>query len=272
MARVGDVVGPYRIEDLLGEGGMGEVFRASDMRSGQVVALKLMKTGFADGDERIRRLLREARTARAVDHHHLVGLIDAGEAEGRHYLALEYMPGPTLAARLRTDGPLALDDVVRVALEVADGLDALHAAGIVHRDVKPSNILFAADGGARLTDFGLAKGHDFSDLTRPGQMLGTIDYLAPEIIRGETPTAASDLYAFGCTIYTCVAGGPPYAGGVLQVGAGHLSERPPALSARREGLPDALNDQVLSALRKQPSERPATATQYARLLAAAAVG
>ena len=128
---------------------------------------------------------------------------------------------------------------------MAAGLDALHRAGIVHRDVKPSNVLLDADGAARLTDFGLAKGQDYSVLTLPGQMLGTIDYLAPELIRGDEPTAGSDIYAFGCLVYACVAGQPPFAGrGMLQIGVGHLDEEPPDPCAQRPDAPDGFGEAV----------------------------
>jgi serine/threonine-protein kinase len=268
---VGDAVGPYRIEAVLGEGGMGQVFRASHAQTGSLVALKLLRPEYA-GDERlIRRLLREARAARTVEHRHLVGLLDVGEADGRHYLALELVPGATVSDRIEAEGALALDDVVRIAAEVAAGLDALHGAGIVHRDIKPSNVLLDVDGTARLTDFGLAKGSDYSALTQPGQMLGTIDYLAPEVIRGEEPTAASDIYAFGCLVYACVAGRPPFGGrGLLQIGIGHLDEKPPDPCAARPDAPDGFGQAVGFALRKAPAERPATATAYARLIAVGA--
>src|SRR4029453_1607395 len=141
--------------------------------------------------------------------------------------------------RIQAEGALALDDVVRIATGVAAGLAAPHEAGIGPPDVKPANALLAADGAARLTDFGLAKGSDYSALTLPGQMLGTIDYLAPEVIRGDEPTAASDIYAFGCLVYACVAGGPPFGGrGLLQIGVGHLDEEPPDPCAERSDAPD----------------------------------
>jgi serine/threonine protein kinase len=270
VAGVGDVLGPYRIEAVLGEGGMGRVFRATHAATGQVVALKLLKPGLAGHEQHARRLLREARAARTVEHRHLVGVLDAGELGGQSYLALEFVPGRTLDERIDADGPLPLGDVVRLAAEVATGLDALHRAGIVHRDIKPSNILLDADadGAARLTDFGLAKGADYSDLTRTGQMLGTIDYLAPELIRGERPTPASDIYAFGCAMYACVAGQPPFSGkGMLQVGMGHLEEDPPDPCARRSDVPSTLGEAVVYALRKAPADRPQTATAYARLIA-----
>ena len=179
----------------------------------------------------------------------------------------------TVGERIDAGGPLALDEVVRIAADVAAGLDALHAAGIVHRDIKPSNVLLDADGAARLTDFGLAKGHDYSALTLPGQMLGTIDYLAPELIRGEEPAAGSDIYAFGCLVYACVAGRPPFGGrSMMQIGVGHLDEEPPDPCAQRSDAPDGFGDAVRFALRKAPADRPATATAYARLIAVGARG
>jgi serine/threonine protein kinase len=270
---VGEAVGPYRIEAVLGEGGMGRVFRAAHEQTGALVALKLLKPEYAGDEGLVRRLLREARSARTVEHRHLVGLLDAGEADGQHYLALELVPGVTVGERIDAEGALALDEVVRIAADVAAGLDALHGAGIVHRDVKPSNVLLDADGAARLTDFGLAKGSDYSTLTLPGQMVGTIDYLAPEVIRGDEPTVASDIYAFGCLVYACVAGRPPFGGrGLLQIGVGHLDEEPPDACAERSDAPDGLGAAVAYALRKEPAERPSTATAYARLIAVGAGG
>lgn len=268
VAGVGDAVGPYRIEAVLGEGGMGQVFRATHAQTGAVVALKLLKPDLANDEGLIRRLLREARAAGTVEHRHLVGVLDAGQADGRHYLALELVPGITVGQRIDAEGPLPLEDVARIAADVAAGLDALHRAGIVHRDVKPSNVLLDGEGAARLTDFGLAKGQDYSALTLPGQMLGTIDYLAPELIRGDEPTPGSDIYAFGCLVFACVAGQPPFGGrGLLQIGVGHLDEEPPDPCAQRPDAPDGLGDAVRFALRKAPAERPATATAYARLIA-----
>jgi serine/threonine protein kinase len=273
VAGVGDAVGPYRIQAMLGEGGMGQVFRAAHAQTGAVVALKLLKPDLAGDPGLIRRLLREARAAGTVEHRHLVGLLDAGQDDGQHYLALELVPGISVAERIDADGPLPLDDVVRIAADVAAGLDALHGAGIVHRDIKPSNVLIDADGSARLTDFGLAKGSDYSALTLPGQMLGTIDYLAPELIRGDEPTAGSDIYAFGCLVYACVAGRPPFGGrSMLQIGVGHLDEQPPDPCAKRPDAPDGFGEAVGFALRKAPSERPPTATAYARLIAVGARG
>ena len=246
---------------------MGQVFRAAHAQTGDVVALKLLKPAYANDASLIRRLLREARAAGTVEHRHLVGVLDAGQVDGRHYLALELVPGLTVAERIDAEGPLPLDDVVRIAAGVAAGLDALHRAGIV----RASNV--DADGAARLTDFGLAKGQDYSVLTVPGQMLGTIDYLAPELIRGDDPNAGSDIYAFGCLVYACVAGQPPFGGrGMLQIGVGHLDEEPPDPCARRPDAPEGFGEAVLFALRKAPADRPSTATAHARLIAVGAGG
>ena len=132
---MGDAVGPYRIEAILGEGGMGQVFRATHAQTGAAVALKLLRPELANDEALIRRLLREARAAGAVEHRHLVRVLDAGQADGRHYLALELVPGVSVGQRIDDEGPLPLDDVVRIAADVAAGLDALHRAGILHRDV-----------------------------------------------------------------------------------------------------------------------------------------
>ncbi len=273
MAEVGDVVGPYRLQAALGEGGMGRVFRAANEETGELVALKLLKPGPSGDEQHVRRLLREARAAGTVEHRHLVGIVDAGEDDGRHYLALELVEGTTVDERLAAEGRLPLADVLRIAAHVGAGLDALHDAGIVHRDVKPSNVLLDAGGDALLADFGLAKGTDYSTLTRAGQMVGTIDYLAPEVIRGQEPDAASDLYAFGCTIYACVAGAAPFAGrSLLEVGMGHLDEVPADPCAARDDAPPGLGEAIGYALRKDPAARPPTATAYARLIAVGARG
>jgi eukaryotic-like serine/threonine-protein kinase len=197
---LGTVVGPYRIEALLGQGGMGKVFRAVREGEGEPVALKVMRSRLAGDEESRRRFLREARAAREVRHRHLVPVLDAGEDGDRRYLVMPYVPGRNLDDRLR-EGPVPVAELVRILAEVASGLDTLHRAGLVHRDVKASNVLLDESGSAALTDFGLAKREDWSQLTKLGQVMGTVDYIAPELLRGDPATPATDLYALGCVAY-----------------------------------------------------------------------
>jgi serine/threonine protein kinase len=268
---VGHRLGPYRIEARLGQGGMGIVFRARRDGDGRTVALKVLRDELSADDAFRRRLAREARAAAEVDHPNLAPVLEAGEADGRVYLAIRYVDGRSLAGRLRADGPLPLADLVRLAAEVGAGLDALHDRGIVHRDVKPANILLGSDGVAVLGDFGLAKGRAYTVLTRPGQVLGTLDYLAPELIRGEPAGPLSDLYALGCVLFECVAGAPPFAGrGVLRVGMAHLEEEPGDPGAGRPDVPPAVSWTVRQALAKDPARRPTNAAALARMLRLAA--
>jgi serine/threonine protein kinase len=267
----GDALGPYEIEAALGEGGMGQVFRARNRDSGELVALKVVKPGLVGDEQSARRFLHEARAAQEVQHRHLVGVVDAGESDGRRYLAMRYVAGRSLDACIAADGPLSIEETVRVATHVAAGLDALHDAGIVHRDVKASNILLDEDGSASLTDFGLAKGNDYSAVTKLGQAVGTIDYLAPELIRGDVPTPASDLYSLGCVAFECLTARTPFGGrGLLRVGMGHLDEPPADPCAERPEAPPELGFAVNTALAKDPAQRPPSATAYARMLALAA--
>ncbi len=268
---VGDVLGPYRLEKLLGEGGMGLVFRAVREGEETPVALKLLKVDLSGDETYKRRFIHEARSAAEVTHKHLVPILDAGEIDGRYYLAVGYVQGETVEERIQLKGPLPLDDVLRLATEVGSGLDALHASGVVHRDIKASNLLIDESGATLLTDFGLAKGRAYTALTKLGQVLGTLDYLAPELIRGEPATPASDIYALGCTIYECIAGKPPFGDKtMLQVGIAHLEEEPADPGAGRDDWSPELFGAVLRALAKDPAQRPATAGAFASMLQVAA--
>ena len=263
----GDTLGAYRLESLLGEGGMGLVFRARHDGDGSEVALKVLKRELAGDFVFQQRFRQEARAAAEVRDAHLVPILEAGEADGLQYLAVDYLPGGSLAERLEATGALACADAVRVVTDVAAGLDALHGAGIVHRDVKPANVLFDADGNAKLTDFGLAKGRAYTVLTRPGQVMGTLDYLAPELIRGDPATPLSDVYALGCVAYECIQGGAPFAAkSFFEIGLAHLEEAPADPCAARPELPAALSAAILAALEKDPERRPAGAGAYASML------
>jgi serine/threonine protein kinase len=268
---VGDTLGPYRLEALLGEGGMGIVFRAVDERDGRTVALKVLRIELVEGEKYRQRFLHEARAAAEVRHPNLVPILESAEIDGRYYLATAYIDGLNAEQRVEQEGPFPVDDLVRLATEIGSGLDALHASGVIHRDVKTSNVLLARDGSALLTDFGLAKGRAYTVLTRPGDVMGTIDYIAPEILRGEPATPASDIYGLACTLYECARGEPVYAGvSRFQVGLAHLQEEPPDPGCEREDWSPALSEALLQGLEKDPADRPPSASAYASALEAAA--
>jgi serine/threonine-protein kinase len=179
---------------------------------------------------------------------------------------MPYYEGGSLAKRLE-GGPLEIGETVRLAAQLGRGLNELHRRGVLHRDVKPSNVLLDAAGGAALSDFGLARAVDSTRLTAEGQILGTPHYIAPELIEGLEATEASDVYALGCVLYECLVGEPPFAGrGIAAVGFAHLAEPPPDPRARRPGISSDLSTALLSALEKDPALRPTSGTALARML------
>jgi serine/threonine-protein kinase len=267
---IGSRLGEYAVEALLGEGGMGKVYKAIGP-DGNRVALKLIKADYARDERFRRRFSREAKIAQTVKHPNVVPVVDTGEAGGLPFMAQRFIDGESLDAVLKRDNVLDLPTTVRVCTDVAAGLEALWAAGIVHRDVKPGNILLDEQGTAHITDFGLAKDTQGSLLTLPGQALGSMDYMSPEQIRGEEVSAASDVYALGCVMYECVCGRPPFAHMQgMRVLWAHLQDEPPdPVSLRGEQSPEFV--QALSlALAKDADQRPSTAGDYARSLRAAA--
>jgi serine/threonine-protein kinase len=262
----GQRVGPYRIEAIVGSGGMGRVYKATGP-NGEVVALKVVKREIASDSVFRRRFDREARIAQQVSHPHVVEVLDSGEHDGVPYLAQRFIHGGTLAAKIEQEGQLEVEAAVRICLWVAAGLDAVHSAGLVHRDVKPANILLDEQGSAYITDFGLLKDHKASVLTRPGQALGSLDYMAPEQIRSEPVSAATDVYSLGCVMFECLGGAPPFADREgMRVLWAHLQDEPGSLADVRPGLSRDLADTVHMALQKDPTKRPPTATAYARMV------
>jgi serine/threonine-protein kinase len=268
--RLGTTIGDYTVERLLGVGGMGEVYAATDAR-GERVALKLVKEDFARDETFRRRFAREARIAQTVVHPNVVPVVATGEHQGLPYMAQRFVDGEALDATLKRDGPLDIPTAVRIVTDVAAGLEALWAGGMVHRDIKPANILLDREGTAFVTDFGLAKDSQGSVLTLPGQALGSMDYMSPEQIRGETVSAASDVYALGCVMFECMCGRPPFAHVQgMRILWAHLQDTPPDPLGLRGDLPPAFAAVLLTALEKEPEKRPASAGDYARSLAAAA--
>lgn len=264
---VGDTVGPYRLEAILGQGAMGIVFRAVRGGDGETVALKVLRDELAADEVYRRRFVREGAIARELDHAHLVAVVDAGEADGRYYLASRYVRGRSLAEQLAAEGPAPVADVVRLAAELGGALDELHGRELVHRDVKPANILVSERGDRLLTDFGVARGPAHTALTKAGKVVGTIDYLAPEVIAANRAAPASDLYSFACVVYECLTGAAPFAGrGIAEACVAHLNETPESPAAVRREVPEDLSWAVMQGLAKDPARRPRTGKAFARLL------
>jgi YVTN family beta-propeller protein len=221
--------GGYRIEAEIGRGGMGVVYRAIDMRLDRPVALKLVAPELAEDRQFRERFLRESRLAAAIDHGNVLPIYEAGEQEGQLFLAMRFVQGSDLKALLRERKTLPADEALSILGRVADALDAAHAKGLVHRDVKPANVLLDERGHPYLGDFGLTKEAGDAS-TQTGQMVGTLDYLAPEQIRGEALDGRSDQYALACVLYQCLAGEPPFHRRTeAETLWAHMQERPPAL-------------------------------------------
>jgi len=251
---------------------MGYVYLAT-APDGERVALKLVKADLARDDVFRRRFDREARIAQQISHPHVVPVLDTGEHEGVPYLAQRYIHGGNLADRIEKQGQLELATAVAVCEQVASGLDALHADGLFHRDIKPANILMSEDDTAYITDFGLAKDTQGSLLTKPGQALGSLDYMAPEQIRSEELTAAADVYGLGCVMYECLCGAPPFSDRQgMRVLWAHLQDPPTDPSERRPDLPDGVGAAIVRALAKDPGDRQPSAGELARQLRSAVGG
>jgi tRNA A-37 threonylcarbamoyl transferase component Bud32 len=259
--RVGQRFGGYRIEALLGQGGMGTVYLATHERLERKVALKVIARELARDEGFRERFLRESQLAAALDHPNVIPIYDADEVDGVLYLAMRYVDGPTLQALIRERGSLSSADTARIAGQIGGALDSAHRAGLVHRDVKPANILVAEAGEhAYLCDFGLAKRTSSQGTTKTGSFLGTVDYCSPEQIQGRPIDGRADLYSLGCVLFHCLAGEVPYARdsefAVLQA---HLQDPPPSVAALRRGLPRSVDEVIATAMAKDPDNRYPTA-------------
>jgi WD40 repeat protein/class 3 adenylate cyclase len=263
---VGGEVAGYRIEALLGRGGTAAVYRAHDARLGRNVALKLLVADLG-ADERFReRFLQESRLAASLDHPNVIPIYEAGEADGLLYIAMRYVEGTDLEALIRREGALEPARALDILSSVAGALDAAHDRGLVHRDVKPGNVLIALDptsdppGDVYLSDFGLTK-HVGADLrlTQSGQFVGTAKYVAPEQIAGGPLDGRADQYSLGCVLFECLTGAPPFAGEELMPALwAHLNDAPPSPRSRRPSLPRELDAVFERALAKRAAERYAS--------------
>ncbi|GAA0736138.1 serine/threonine protein kinase [Dactylosporangium roseum] len=265
--------GRYRMEGLLGSGGMGTVWRGHDLRLNRPVAIKVLSGGGLGRSTAMERFEREARAVGRLSHPNVVRVYDFGVQDGDPYLVMELMDGPTVA-QLLSGGPLPVDDTLALAAQICDGLGAAHAAGIIHRDVKPGNLILAGSGAVKICDFGVARLLDTAgqaDLTGTAVAVGSPEYMAPEQITSGPVDARSDLYALGCTMYAMLAGSPPFATGTSYgIVHQHLTEAPQPLHVRRPDVPPAVADLVADLLAKRPDERPQdTAAVRARIAAAA---
>ncbi len=268
----GSRIGGYRLEELIGEGGTAVVFRALDERLPRQVALKILSPALAADEVFRRRFIRESRSAAAVDEPHIIPVFEAGNADGVLFVAMRYVPGGDVGTLVRRLGPLPGARAFAIISAVASALDAAHAAGLVHRDVKPANILLDARPGrpdhVYLSGFGLAKDpRSSAGLTSAGHFVGVLDYSAPEQIRGQKVDARTDEYALACVAFTLLSGEPPFhrdeAAAVMYA---HLTEPPPMLASRRHGFPPEVDEVMQQALAKAAQDRYPSCGRFAEAL------
>jgi serine/threonine-protein kinase len=265
--------GRYTLGELLGSGGMGRVYRAYDERLKREVALKVLAEHYAQTAEFVERFEREVRNVASLDHPNIIRVFDSGEDEdGSPYMAMELASGGTLKDRIRSTGPLPPREAARVALQVAEALGAAHEAGIVHRDVKPENVLLTEAGDVKVGDFGIARATEATAMTHTSMILGTAPYLSPEQARGEPVGPSSDLYSLGVVLYESLTGLTPFGTGEhlnpLAIAMKHCNEPAPSPRAENRGVPEALELITLTLMRKRPEDRHPDAAALAADLAA----
>jgi serine/threonine protein kinase len=269
MLRVGDRVGAYDLLAEIGTGGMGRVFRARRRSGHEDVAVKVIRESLSAEAEHTRRFLREARAMQEVAHPNVIDILDVGADGDQHYLVMPLLEGASLDRVMIGAHPLPLAMVKRWIAEAAAGLGALHGVGLVHRDIKPSNLMVGAEGETTLMDLGLAKRTDYSTLTAPDRAVGTIAYVAPELIQGDQATPATDVYALACTAFEAVTGSPPFTGTLADVAYAHRALAPPRAHAVRRDVPTSVSDVLGFGLAKEPKRRPPTAKAFATMLTVA---
>jgi len=259
----------YEILDKAGEGGMATTYRGRDRVLGRVVAIKVMKPELAADAEFLARFRREARASAGVLHEHVAGVYDTGSDGAYHYIVMEYVEGESLKDRLRRQGPLPLEEALRIAVETSEALEAAHAVGVVHRDIKPHNILLGREGQVKVTDFGIARAMSSSSHTDTGRILGSVHYLSPEQARGDVVGPQGDIYSLGVTLFEMLVGKPPFDGGDrLAVLHKHIYDRPARATDLRPGLPKEVESVISLCLEKDLSRRFASARELRSYLLA----
>ena len=264
---VGAKFGRYEIRSKLGAGGMGEVYLAQDTTLDRKVALKILPPELAEDKDRMSRFVREAKFASALNHPNIITIHEIGEIDGTHFITTEFIEGETLKTRLERES-LSLKSTLEIALQVASALDAAHKAGVVHRDIKPDNIMLSKAGTVKILDFGLARlgGNVLPDVeasgasgTISGTLSGTLPYMSPELLRGERASSASDVFSFASVLYELFTGRHPFAGETpLDVFEAIECRTPDAPSSRRPGIPSALDRLLLAMLAGEQEKRPSS--------------
>lgn len=254
--------GRYELSSRIAIGGMGEVWNASDSIIGRTVAIKILKDEYMGDPGFLERFRAEARHAALVNHEGIANVFDYGEEQGSAYIVMELVPGEPLSAIIEREGRLPSDRVLGIVAQTATALQAAHDAGLVHRDIKPGNLLITPEGRVKITDFGIARIADQVPLTATGQVMGTVQYLAPEQASGHTATALTDVYSLGIVAYECLAGKRPFTGeSQVAIAMAQINDTPPPLP---DDVPAPVQRLVLACLAKDPADRPATAAKLAQ--------
>ncbi|MFI5509026.1 serine/threonine-protein kinase [Mycobacterium sp. NPDC051804] len=268
--RVGTQFGPYELQALIGEGGMGEVYRAYDTVRERLVAIKVLRTEVAADQGFQQRFRRESRVAARLQEPHVIPVHDFGDIDGVLYIDMRLVEGVSLKDDLRVNGALPPTRAVSIISQVAAALDAAHASGLVHRDIKPENVLLTHDDFAYLVDFGIAHGGGEANVTSTGLVIGSCAYMAAERFSGGRGGPAADVYSLTCLLYECLTGRAPFeAGDVRQMMGAHMFSPPPRPSIMRRGINRAFDDVVAKGMAKQPNDRYTTAGELVKAAAAA---
>ncbi|HLE78397.1 MAG TPA: protein kinase [bacterium] len=263
MIATGKVIAQqYEILQRIGDGGMASVFTARRLADGQIIALKILREQYAADAEFVERFEREARAVSALAHPHMVRLIDSGRDGSVHFIAMEYIPGVNLKQLIRRHGPVPVADAVAIAAQVCEVLGYAHAHGVIHRDIKPQNILLTDDGGVKVTDFGIARATSAATITQTGTVLGSVQYLSPEQASGAEVGTAADIYGLGVVLYEMVTGRLPFDGdSAVAIAIKHIHEEPVPPQQLAPSVPDRVNGIILKALAKSPQGRYASAEE-----------